>query len=58
MKKLKLLFEEYRKAFKDFGVRLGPLPEDEEISALLHWIEDELRALPSVISGLHGCLLG
>jgi chromosome segregation ATPase len=30
--KLKLLFEEYGKALKDFGARPSPLPEDEELS--------------------------
>jgi hypothetical protein len=49
--KLKLLFEEYRKALRDFGVRPGPLPESEEISDLMHWIETEFKALPDVISG-------
>jgi hypothetical protein len=45
------LFEEYRKALRDFGVRPGPLPESEEISDLMHWIENEFRALPDIISG-------
>jgi chromosome segregation ATPase len=49
--KLKLLIEEYGKALKDFGARPGPLPEDEEISSLLSWIEEEFRALSGVISG-------
>jgi hypothetical protein len=48
---LKLLFEEYEKALKDFDVPPGPLLEDEEISSLLLWIEEEFRALPGVISG-------
>jgi hypothetical protein len=50
-KKLKLLFEEYRKVLRDFGVRPGPLPESEEISDLMRWIETEFKALPNVISG-------
>jgi hypothetical protein len=49
--KLKFLFEEYGKALKDFGTHPGPLPEDEEISSLLSWIEEEFRALSGVISG-------
>jgi ElaB/YqjD/DUF883 family membrane-anchored ribosome-binding protein len=39
--KLKLLFEDYRKTLRDFGVRPGPLPESEEISDLMNWIETE-----------------
>jgi hypothetical protein len=35
----------------DFGVRPGPLPESEEISDLLNWIETEFKALPGVILG-------
>jgi Rad3-related DNA helicase len=50
-KKLKLLFEEYRKVLRDFGVRPGPLPESEEIYDLMRWIETEFKALPNVISG-------
>jgi hypothetical protein len=49
--KLKLLFEEYGKVLKDFGARPGPLPEDEEISSLLSWVEEKFRALSGVISG-------
>jgi hypothetical protein len=49
--KLKLLFEEYGKALKDFGARLGSLPEDEIISSLFSWVEEEFRALSGVISG-------
>jgi hypothetical protein len=49
--KLKLLLEEYGKALKDFGVRPGPLPEYEDISSLLLWIEEEFWALPGVIYG-------
>jgi hypothetical protein len=49
--KLKLLFEEYTKALREFGVRPGPLPESEEISELMDWIDAEFKALPGVISG-------
>jgi ElaB/YqjD/DUF883 family membrane-anchored ribosome-binding protein len=35
MDKLKLLFEEYTKALREFDVRPGPLPESEEISELM-----------------------
>jgi chromosome segregation ATPase len=48
--KLKLLFEEYRKALKDFDARPGPLPEDENISSLVSWVVEEFQSLPSVIS--------
>jgi hypothetical protein len=48
--KLKLLFEEYIKALRDFGVRPGPLPESEEISDLMDCIKTEIKYLPSVIS--------
>jgi hypothetical protein len=47
---LKLLFEEYGKALKDFGTHPGPLPEDEEISSLLSWIEEEFQAISGGIS--------
>jgi predicted nucleic acid-binding Zn-ribbon protein len=50
-KKLKLLFEEYRKVLRDFDVRPGPLPKSEEISNLMCWIETEFKAPPDVISG-------
>jgi hypothetical protein len=45
------LFKEYRKALKDFGARPGPLSEDEEISSLLSWVEEQFQALSGVISG-------
>jgi hypothetical protein len=48
---LKLLFNEYGKALKDFGARPDPLPEDEDISSLLSCIEEEFRALSGMISG-------
>jgi hypothetical protein len=50
-KKLKLLFEEYRDALNNFGVRHGPFPENEETSDLMDWIEAEFWALPDIISG-------
>jgi hypothetical protein len=49
--KLKVLFEEYGKALKDFGVRPGPLLEDETIPSLFLWVEEEFWALSGVISG-------
>jgi hypothetical protein len=51
MNKLKLLFEEYKKALRDFGVRLAPLPDSEEISDFMDWIDAEFKAFPGVISG-------
>jgi hypothetical protein len=48
--KLKLLFEEYRKALREFGIRPGPLPDSEGISELVDWIDVEFKALPGVIS--------
>jgi hypothetical protein len=49
--KLKLLFEEYGKALKDFGAHTSPLPKDEKFSSLLSWVEEEFWTLPGVISG-------
>jgi hypothetical protein len=48
---LKLLFEEYKEALKQFGTRPSPLPECDEISDLLDWMVKEFQALPSIISG-------
>jgi vacuolar-type H+-ATPase subunit I/STV1 len=48
--KLKLLFEEYRKALRELGVCPGPLPDSEGISKLVDWIDVEFKALPGVIS--------
>jgi DNA repair exonuclease SbcCD ATPase subunit len=48
---LKLLFEEYKEALKNFGVRPGPFPESGQISDLMDWMQTEFRALPDVISG-------
>jgi ABC-type transporter Mla subunit MlaD len=49
--KLKLLFEEYEKALREFGVRSAPLPASVEFSELMEWIDMEFKALPVVISG-------
>jgi hypothetical protein len=48
--KLKLLFIEYEKALKNFGVRPAPLPTDIGISDFMDWIDIEFKALPGVIS--------
>jgi hypothetical protein len=42
------LFEEYRGALKNFGVRPGPFPKNNEMSDLMDWIEIEFRALPDI----------
>jgi hypothetical protein len=49
--KLELLFEEYRKALREFGVRPAPLPVSAEISDFMGWIDTEFEALTGVISG-------
>jgi DNA repair exonuclease SbcCD ATPase subunit len=49
--KLKLLFKEYEKSLKNFGVRPAPLPTDLEISDFMEWIDTEFKLLPEVISG-------
>jgi hypothetical protein len=49
--KLKLLFKEYEKTLKDFGVRPAPLPINTGISDFMKWIDTEFKALPGVISG-------
>jgi hypothetical protein len=51
LNKLKLLFEEYEKSLKEFGVRPAPLPADLGVSGFMEWIEAEFKALPEVISG-------
>jgi hypothetical protein len=51
LNKLKLLFEEYEKSLKEFGVRPAPLPADLGVSEFMEWIEAEFKALPEVISG-------
>jgi hypothetical protein len=48
--KLKLLFEEYEKALREFGVRPTPLLANTEISDFMKWIDTEFKALPGVIS--------
>jgi chromosome segregation ATPase len=50
--KLKLLFEEYEKALREFGVRPAPLPTNTKISDFMKCIDTEFRALPGVISGV------
>jgi uncharacterized protein (DUF305 family) len=49
--KMKLLFEEYRNALRDFGIRPAPFPVNEEISKFMDWINNEFKALPGAISG-------
>jgi hypothetical protein len=49
--KLKLLFKEYVKALREFGVRPAPLPASAEFSEFMEWINTEFKALPGVISG-------
>jgi phosphoenolpyruvate carboxylase len=49
--KLELLFEEYRKALREFGVRPALLPVSAEISDFMCWIDTEFKVLPGVISG-------
>jgi hypothetical protein len=51
LNKLKLLFEEYERSLKEFGVRPAPLPADLGIFEFMEWIEAEFKALPDVISG-------
>jgi hypothetical protein len=51
LNKLKLLFEEYEKSLKEFGVLPAPLPADLGVSGFMEWIEAEFKALPEVISG-------
>jgi hypothetical protein len=51
MTKLNLLFEEYGKALREFGVHLAPFPVSEEVSDFMGWIDTEFKALPGVISG-------
>jgi hypothetical protein len=47
---LKLLFEEYREALKQFGTRPSPFPDKDDISDMMDWMLKEFQALPSVIS--------
>jgi myosin heavy subunit len=50
LNKLKLLFEEYEKSLKEFGVHPAPLPADLGLSEFVEWVEAEFKALPEVIS--------
>jgi hypothetical protein len=49
--RLKNLFEEYEKSLNKFGVRPAPFPADLGLPEFIEWIDDELKALPEVISG-------
>jgi hypothetical protein len=49
--RLRLLFGEYEKSLKNFGVRPAPLPANLGISDFMEWIDTEFKALPEVISG-------
>jgi DNA repair exonuclease SbcCD ATPase subunit len=51
LNKLKLLFEEYEKSLKEFGVRPTPLPVDLGLPEFMEWVEAEFKALLDVISG-------
>jgi hypothetical protein len=46
----RLLFREYEKSLKNFGVRPAPLPANLGISDFMEWIDTEFKALPVVIS--------
>jgi hypothetical protein len=50
--KLKLLFKEYGKALREFGVRPAPLPTNIEILDFMKWVDTEFKALPGVISSI------
>jgi chromosome segregation ATPase len=49
--KLRLLFGEYEKSLKNFGVRPIPLLANLVISDFMEWIDTEFKALLEVISG-------
>jgi hypothetical protein len=49
--KLRLLFGEYEKSLKNFGVRPAPFPANFGISDFMEWIDTEFKALPEVIAG-------
>jgi hypothetical protein len=51
LNKLKLLFGEYEKSLKEFGIRPAPLPANLGLSEFMEWVEAEFKALPEVISG-------
>jgi hypothetical protein len=42
--KLRLLFGEYEKSLKNFGVRPAPLPANLGISDFMEWIDAEFKA--------------
>jgi hypothetical protein len=48
--KLHLLFKEYEKSLKNFGVRPATLPADISLPNFMSWIETEFKALPEVIT--------
>jgi chromosome segregation ATPase len=48
MNKLKPLFEEYRKALREFGIRPAPFSVSEEVSDFMVWIDTEFKALPYI----------
>jgi hypothetical protein len=49
--KLHLLFKEYEKSLKNFGIRPAPLLVDISLPDFMSWIETEFKALPEVITG-------
>jgi hypothetical protein len=51
LNKLMLLFEEYERSLKEFGIRPAPLPTDLGLPKFMEWVEAEFKALPEVISG-------
>jgi hypothetical protein len=48
---LHLLFKEYEKSLKNFGVRPAPLPADISLPDFMSWIKTEFKALLEVITG-------
>jgi hypothetical protein len=48
--KLHLLFKEYEKSLKNFGIRPAPLLVDISLPDFMSWIETEFKALPEVIT--------
>jgi hypothetical protein len=50
LNKLMLLFGEYEKSLKNFGVHPAPLLANLGISDFMEWIDTEFEALPEVIS--------
>jgi hypothetical protein len=51
LNRLRLLFGEYEKSLKNFGVRPAPLPANLGIFDFMEWIDTEFKALPEGISG-------